>query len=115
MSLPSSAKTPIHVTGYVIGSLPYSELVRVSIDPRTGAVLSYADTRKQSLGTRVEQHFTTVHFGSFGGPGISGIVVKIFWVLLGIVPALLAVTGLIMYWNRYLRQLWTRLRRAKSS
>jgi hypothetical protein len=37
--------------------------------------------------------------------------VWIFWVLLGIVPALLAVTGLIMYWNRKLRPAWLRMAR----
>jgi uncharacterized iron-regulated membrane protein len=50
-----------------------------------------------------------VHFGLFGGDGVLGLLVKIVWVLLGIVPALLAVTGLLMYWNRNLRMVWRRL------
>jgi uncharacterized iron-regulated membrane protein len=100
-------------TGYYSGSLPYSELVRVTIDARTGDVLSYGDTRKDSRGSRVEQYFTTIHFGSFGGDGLAGTAIKWLWVLVGIAPALLAVTGLIMYWNRKLRPAWLRMQRRK--
>jgi len=102
-------------TGYYSASLPYSELVRIAIDARTGAVLSYGDTRKESRGSRIEQYFTTVHFGSFGGDGLLGLLIKWVWVLVGIAPALLAVTGLIMYWNRKLRPSWLRMQRDKSS
>jgi uncharacterized iron-regulated membrane protein len=101
-------------TGYYLGSLPYSELVRVSIDARTGAVLSYTETRNESRSSRVQQYFTTVHFGSFGGNGVPGIAVKSIWVLIGIAPALLAVTGLIMYWNRGLRPWLLRLKKRRT-
>ena len=100
-------------TGYYSGSLPYSELVRVAIDARTGAVVSYGDTRKESHGSRVEQYFTTIHFGSFGGAGLTGLMIKWLWVLVGLAPALLATTGLIMYWNRSLRPAWLRKQRQK--
>jgi len=39
--------------------------------------------------------FGRLHVGSFGGLGI-----KVFWLILGLVPALLLVTGTIMWWNR---------------
>jgi uncharacterized iron-regulated membrane protein len=112
MSLPANSKSPYHVTGYYTGALPYSQLVRMTLDPHTGAVLYQSDTRNETLGSRVEQSFTTIHFGSFGGSGVLGVIVKLIWVLLGIVPALLAVTGLIMYWNRKLRPAWLRMKRA---
>jgi uncharacterized iron-regulated membrane protein len=102
-------------TGYYSGSPPYSELVRVTIDARTGAVLSYGDTRKETRGSRAEQYFTTIHFGSFGGDGLTGVVIKWLWVLVGVAPALLAVTGLIMYWNRKLRPAWLRMQRRRPS
>jgi uncharacterized iron-regulated membrane protein len=102
-------------TGYYSGSLPYSELVRVTIDGRTGAILAYDDTHKETLGGRVEQCFTTAHFGSFGGVGTLGTIVKLLWVLVGIAPAFLAMSGLIMYWNRKLRPAWLRLRRERHS
>lgn len=38
------------------------------------------------------------HFGRFGGLGV-----RVLWVLLGLLPAVLFVTGGIMWWNRVLR------------
>jgi uncharacterized iron-regulated membrane protein len=108
--LPGKPGVPYSVTGYYNGSLPYSQLVRVSLDPHTGEVLGKADTMQQMLGLRVIQYFFTVHFGSFGGDGWIGAAVKIIWVLVGLVPVLLAVTGLFMYWNRKLKPLWLRIR-----
>jgi uncharacterized iron-regulated membrane protein len=63
-------------------------------------LLTSSDTRQQTRGLRLEQYFAAVHFGSFAGKGIFGTLVKMLWVFLGIVPAILAVTGLLMYWNR---------------
>nr|WP_218623917.1 PepSY-associated TM helix domain-containing protein [Granulicella sp. dw_53] len=105
MSLPHKPGAAYSVTGYYKGALPFSQLVRVSLDPRTGEVLGYTDTTHQMRGLRVIQYFYTVHFGSFGGDGALGLFIKILWFLLGLMPALLAVTGLIMYWNRKLRPL----------
>ncbi|MDE1178184.1 MAG: PepSY-associated TM helix domain-containing protein [Edaphobacter sp.] len=101
---------PFFVTGYYRGALPYSQLIRVTLDPHTGSVLDYSDSTKSSRGLRAVQYFFTVHFGSFGGDGALGIVVRILWVLVGIAPALLAVTGLIMYWNRKLHPMWRRMK-----
>ncbi len=41
----------------------------------------------------------TLHFGRAFGPWV-----KALWVLLGLVPAALAVTGALMWWNRVLRK-----------
>jgi len=106
MSLPYKAGATYSVTGYYRGALPFSQLVRVSLDPRSGEVLGYTDTTRQMRGLRVVQYFFTVHFGSFGGRGWFGTAVKILWFLLGIVLALVAITGLLMYWNRLLGPLF---------
>jgi uncharacterized iron-regulated membrane protein len=42
-----------------------------------------------------------LHFGT-----LWGLPFKILWFLLGLSLALLTVTGLLMYWNRYLRKRW---------
>jgi uncharacterized iron-regulated membrane protein len=109
LQLPVHAGSPYKVTGYYTGVAPYSQLVRISLDPYTGALLTLNNTRQQTRGQRIEQYFVAVHFGSFGGEGVFGTLVKVVWVLLGIVPALLAVTGLVMYWNRQLRSIWRRM------
>jgi uncharacterized iron-regulated membrane protein len=109
LQLPSAAQSPYKVTGYYKGAAPYSQLVRIVLDAHSGDLLGLSDTRKQDRGSRMEQYFVAIHFGLFGGGGVSGLLVKILWVLLGIVPALLAVTGLLMYWNRALRLMWRRM------
>ena len=40
-----------------------------------------------------------LHFGRF-----SGGYVKALWVVMGLVPAILFVTGAVMWWNRVLRK-----------
>jgi uncharacterized iron-regulated membrane protein len=110
LQLPSAPQQPYRATGYYKEALPYSQLVRIALDSHTGALLAISDTRKESRAARVEQSFVAIHFGLFGGAGPLGLLVKILWVLLGIVPALLAVTGLLMYWNRSLRMMWRSMR-----
>jgi uncharacterized iron-regulated membrane protein len=112
LQLPTTPASPIRVTGYYSHAAPFSQLVRIVLDPHTGALLASSDTRTQDLASRIEQYSVALHFGLFGGPGLLGLIVKILWVLLGILPALLAVTGILMYWNRKLRPLWHRLRTA---
>jgi uncharacterized iron-regulated membrane protein len=109
LQLPSTPDAPYRATGYYKNTAPFSQLVQVSIDSHTGARLAYNDTRNDSRGMQIIQYFFAVHYGSFGGPGVLGIAVKSLWVLLGIVPALLAVTGLLMYWNRKLQPLLRKL------
>lgn len=46
-----------------------------------------------------------LHFGTSWG-----LTVKVVWALAGLVLPLLALTGLVMYWNRVLRHKWKRLR-----
>ncbi len=51
-----------------------------------------------TLGDWILWSMFTLHFGT-----VWGIPIKILWFLLGVSLAVLSITGLIMYWNRYLR------------
>lgn len=64
----------------------------------------------QSAGDVIMSWLGPLHFGTFGGPGTAGMAVKILWVILGLAPPLLMLTGFLMYWNRYLSK---RLRRSE--
>jgi uncharacterized iron-regulated membrane protein len=97
---------------YYPHAIEYTQMRRVAIDPHSGTVLTVADTHQMQLGMQIIQYFHAVHFGTFGGDGVFGIAVRIVWVFVGITPALLAVTGLLMYWNRKLNPAWKRLRGA---
>jgi uncharacterized iron-regulated membrane protein len=57
---------------------------------------------RHSLGDWVLWSMHPLHFGTLWGP-----VVKLVWFLLGLSLGILTVTGLLMYWNRYLRRLFS--------
>jgi uncharacterized iron-regulated membrane protein len=46
-----------------------------------------------------------LHYGTYWG-----LAIKILWAAMGLTMPLLAVSGLLMYWNRYLRRKWAKLR-----
>lgn len=46
-----------------------------------------------------------LHFGTFGG-----VWSKALWVVLGLAPSVLFVTGSVMWWNRVLSKKWRRLK-----
>ena len=118
LALPSRPGAPFSATGYYAGTAPYSQLVSVTLDPVSGGERSRSDTRRQGRGQRWVQMFFALHFGTFGGSfgrsfeGESAVewLVKAIWVLAGLSPGLLAVTGLVMYWNRTWRP-WRARRR----
>jgi uncharacterized iron-regulated membrane protein len=91
---------------YRSGSAPYSQLSSVDIDPYSGRIVSRFNTAQYPIGMRVVQYYHAIHFGSFGGQGVFGLVVKIVWCILGLVPAVLGITGFLMYWNRFLKKRW---------
>jgi uncharacterized iron-regulated membrane protein len=45
-----------------------------------------------------------LHVGGFGGLGV-----RIAWLILGLAPPLLFVTGFIMWWTRVVRTRWVRV------
>jgi uncharacterized iron-regulated membrane protein len=59
----------------------------------------------QSAGDVVMAWIGPLHFGTFGG-----VPVKVLWVVLGLAPVVLSVTGVFMYWNRSLSKKWRKLR-----
>jgi uncharacterized iron-regulated membrane protein len=85
------------------GDFLHRDIVR--IDATSGRVMSvwhYAE--KHSIGDWVMWLMHPLHFGT-----LWGMAVKILWAVLGVLLAVLAVSGLLMYWNRALRHM---LRRA---
>ncbi|HTR38851.1 MAG TPA: PepSY-associated TM helix domain-containing protein [Bryobacteraceae bacterium] len=62
-----------------------------------------------STGDQIIRWFSYLHFGNFGGW-----LSKAAWVVLGLAPAFLFITGLLMWWNRVLSPGARRLRRSAS-
>jgi uncharacterized iron-regulated membrane protein len=112
ISLPQSPTDVYGGISYYPTRTPYTAARRAAVDPHTAAVLMTLDTRTAPRGVKLIQYFYSIHFGTFAGTkGVLGYTVRGLWVLLGLSPALLAVTGLIMYWNRKLRAPWQRMRK----
>lgn len=80
-----------------LGDFAHRDIVTIATsDARVLTVWHYG--RNQSLGDWIMWSMHPLHFGT-----IWGLPFKILWFLLGISLAVLTVTGLLMYWNRYLR------------
>jgi len=62
--------------------------------------------RASTLGTRILRGFSLAHYGNFAGWGV-----KTLWVILGLAPAVLFSTALLMWSSRVLAPAVQRLRR----
>ncbi len=77
----------------------------VYFNPYTGEYIStWRYGVNQSVGDWIIWSQVPVHFGTYWGVGV-----KVVWAAAGLAIPLLAVTGLLMYWNRWLRRKWKRL------
>jgi len=76
----------------------FTQMDYVYFDPTTGRQLAtwYRGINK-TLGAKFISWLSPIHFGSSWG-----LAVKILWALLGCSLPLLSVTGIVMYWNRFL-------------
>lgn len=85
-------------------------------EPATGELLRADRFQDQSTGTKLARLMTPFHFGRFGerfGLGLWPVwITLVLYVVFGLMPPLLLVTGVLMYWNRVLskKHLLTRVR-----
>lgn len=79
----------------------------VYVHPGTAEVVRVTYHQDVPLGARIQRDIYGLHFGTFAGD-----VSRVAWVVVGIAPAVLFVTGLLMWWNRNLGKAWARRNRA---
>jgi uncharacterized iron-regulated membrane protein len=82
------------------------QLTPVYLDQYTGLVLPEPPRRGRSAGDVIMDWVVPLHVGSFGG-----MTVRTAWLVLGLAPPLLFVTGFIMWWSRVVRPRWLTARR----
>ena len=70
-----------------------ADLLPVYLDQYTGEVLTPPRSARPTTGDAIMAWVGPLHVGNFGGIGV-----KIAWLVLGLAPALLFVTGFIMWW-----------------
>ncbi len=88
----------------------------VYLEPADATVLRNDPFAAASLGTQLIRLMYPLHFGRFGGRWgrVPFYGVMALYVVIGVAPALLMVTGLLMYWNRSLSKRWRRVRQAQT-
>lgn len=67
----------------------------ISFDPQTGKLIEVSDIAKKNFSDRLEWQIYQLHIGNFGG-----IFLKIFYVLIGLTPGFLSVTGAMLWLKR---------------
>lgn len=77
---------------------PGAELTPVYLDQYTGALLAGTTPATRTAGDVIMAWVSPLHVGNFGGIGV-----RMAWLVLGLAPALLFVTGFIMWWTRVVR------------
>ena len=75
----------------------------VYLDQYTGERLAAPPAGRRTLGDAVVALVGPVHFGNFGGVGV-----RLVWLVIGLAPAVLAVTGLVLWWTRVAALAWRR-------
>ncbi|MCE6991137.1 PepSY domain-containing protein [Dyadobacter sp. CY323] len=94
--LPTQPQRKFEVRGYTKGQLKlWGSGNSVQLDQQTGEILQVSRITEQPLGERIEATFFPLHVGNFGG-----LPVKILYVIIGLTPGLLAVTGFLLWWRR---------------
>ena len=81
------------------------QLTPVYLDQFTGVVLQEPPRPHRSAGDVIMDWTVPLHVGSFGG-----LPVRIAWLILGLAPPLLFVTGFIMWWSRVVKPRTSRSR-----
>jgi uncharacterized iron-regulated membrane protein len=98
MVMTGHGRAATKITLMSAGPRQYQYSSYVYLDPWRGDILRVDGVQGRSWGDTVLAWIPVLHFGTFGG----GAVVYVAWMLLGLTPVLLGVSGLLMWWNRVL-------------
>jgi uncharacterized iron-regulated membrane protein len=97
---PGGDRDPFQVAFSPIRPAPVrpGQVTLVYLDQYTGEVLKEARPADRSAGDIVIDWMGPLHVGNFAGRGV-----QIVWFVAGLAPAVLAVTGFVMWWSRVVR------------
>ena len=93
LRLPENTRAPVDLRLRRPGDLSLSGN-HVYLEPSTAKVLAISKEADLPLGARIFAAFAPLHYGEFGG-----LPIKVLWALLGFVPSILFVTGLLTWWR----------------
>jgi uncharacterized iron-regulated membrane protein len=102
--LPTQPQRKFEVRGYADGQLKiWGSGNAVRINQQSGEILEINRLSEKPLSDQIEATFFPLHVGNFGG-----IAVKILYVIVGLTPGLLSITGFLLWWRRVSKQKPTR-------
>lgn len=97
--LPTQANKKFSVRGNLKGQNPmFAGGNVVQFDAQTGEFLNMGRFENLVFWEKVETLFFPLHVGNYGG-----IPVKILYIILGLTPGLLAITGFMLWWRHKMR------------
>ena len=110
IAFPYSRRAPLGILMRRRNSPGYEYVDTVYFNPYSGDYIStWRYGVNQSAGDWIIWSQVPLHFGTYWG-----LSVKVVWAVAGLAIPLLAVTGLLMYWNRALRRTWKRRRKTRT-
>jgi len=99
--LPSTPTAPFLVMFSAVSPTPLGAALRpVYLDQYTGTLLT-SPPAPTSVGDTIMAWVAPLHVGNFAGNGV-----RMLWMLFGLAPPLLFVTGFAMWWTRVVRRRW---------
>jgi uncharacterized iron-regulated membrane protein len=111
IAFPYSRRAPLAILMRRSNSPGYEYVDTVYFNPYNGDYIStWRYGVNQSLGDWIIWSQVPLHFGTYWG-----LSVKIIWALAGLAIPLLTITGILMYWNRWLRRKWKQLGKARTA
>lgn len=94
--LPTQPGKDFRISGLRKGELPlFYNPNSVSIDPKNGRIVHVHRFKDMGIWEKIESSFMPLHTGSFGTTPV-----KVGYVLLGLTPGLLSITGTLLFWRR---------------
>lgn len=94
--LSTQPERPFRVSGPIRGQWAlWGSGNTISLDPVNGQVRKVRRIDQLPLGERIEATFFPLHVGNYGG-----LPLKLLYVLIGLTPGLLAITGFLLWWRR---------------
>ena len=101
ISFPTQPGKDFSIRGTVQGQSAFFENGNsVSVDPVTGKVTEVERLAEKSFLEKAEATFMPLHTGTFGG-----IATRVLYVIVGLLPGLLSVTGALLWWRRVRKRL----------
>jgi uncharacterized iron-regulated membrane protein len=94
--LPTQPGKDFRISGMLHGEIPlFHNANSVSVDPISGQVSSLQRFEDLGFWAKLESTFMPLHTGSFGNTGV-----KVFYVILGLLPGLMSITGALLFFRR---------------